>query len=105
MYRGRDLIDPLSTPVLIEWATLEDGVGHQGRARRLYLKAVSLEPQNPEPWYELGAFEFLHGNYCDAWFALDRSWAADRHGPAGIPGGYHDRAQKLTRGGARCVSR
>ena len=95
-------LDPLSTDALLEWAGLEDGVGNQGEARRLYLKAVSLEPENPEPWYELGAFEFLHGNYCDAWFALDRSWAADRHGPAGAAGGYHDRAQKLTKGGARC---
>jgi O-antigen ligase len=95
-------LDPLSTPVLMEWAALEDAVGNQARARSLYLKAVSLEPQNPEPWYELGAFEFLHRNYCAAWFALDRSWAADRHGPAGIPGGYHDRAQKITKGGATC---
>jgi lipoprotein NlpI len=87
---------------LLEWAALEDAVRNQAQARRLYLKAVSLEPHNPETWYELGVFELAHRNYCSAWLALDRSWGIDRHGPAGIKGGAHDRAQKITKGGARC---
>jgi hypothetical protein len=96
--------DPLSTNVLMAWASFVDAGGNEARARNLYLDAVHREPLNPETWYELGAFEYQHGHWYAAYKALDRSWGLDRHGPAGVACDYLDLVRpKVTHYGRTCA--
>jgi O-Antigen ligase len=85
--------DPLSTDVLTEWATFEDGFGDAQRADQLYRDAVALEPENAETWFALGDFYWFHRRYMQAYIAYDRSWHDDRFGPAGTPCGKLDQAR------------
>jgi O-antigen ligase/polysaccharide polymerase Wzy-like membrane protein len=85
--------DPLSTQVLEDWAALEDASGNILRAQQLYEQAVSLEPENSDTWFELGAFYWYHHAWDKAYAALSRSWADDRYGPAGKPCGLLDQAR------------
>jgi tetratricopeptide (TPR) repeat protein len=92
--------DPLSVAALLQEAALETNTS---RARQLYRKALSLEPLNPDTWYELGAFEYGERDWDAAYLALDRSWGLDRHGPAGIRCGLLDRVRpKVTGYGPKC---
>ncbi len=96
--------DPLSTDVLMTWASFVDANGEERKARGLYRDAVSREPLNPETWYELGAFEYQHGHWYAAYKALDRSWGLDRHGPAGVACDYLDLVRpKVTHYGRKCL--
>jgi hypothetical protein len=77
-------LNPLAVEPLHLHATAEELRGDLATAERLYADAVELQPQNPETWYELGLFEYeARGNLDAALDYLDRSWALDRHGPAG----------------------
>jgi O-antigen ligase len=96
--------DPLSTDVLMTWASLVDANGEETHARGLYHDAVDREPLNPETWYELGAFEYQHRHWLAAYKALDRSWGLDRHGPAGVACDYLDLVRpKVTHYGRKCL--
>ena len=92
--------DPLSVDALMQQAALEtDPV----RARRLYRDAITLEPLNPETWYQLGAFEYGQRRWAAAYHALDRSWGLDRHGPAAVKCDYLDLVRpKVTGYGVKC---
>src|SRR5438309_143758 len=46
--------DPLSVDALLELAALETANGSPSNALQHYKDAVSLEPENARPWYELG---------------------------------------------------
>ena len=73
------------------------------RARRLYRDAITLEPLNPETWYQLGAFEYGQRRWAAAYHALDRSWGLDRHGPAAVKCDYLDLVRpKVTGYGVKC---
>jgi Tfp pilus assembly protein PilF len=85
--------DPLSTDALTEWAAFEDGAGRLQQAADLYRRAVSLEPQNSETWYALGAFYYDHRAWRAAYHALDKAWKYDRFGPAGEACGLLDQAR------------
>ena len=96
--------DPLSTDVLMTWASLVDADGNEPRARVLYTDATRREPLSPETWYELGAFEYQHRHWLAAYKALDRSWGLDRHGPAGVACDYLDLVRpKVTHYGRKCL--
>jgi hypothetical protein len=49
--------DPVSLTPLRELATIYTDMGDPARARAEYLKATTVQPQNPEPWLWLGQFE------------------------------------------------
>ena len=92
--------DPLSVDALMQQAALESD---PARARRLYRDAITLEPLNPETWYELGAFEYGRHRWAAAYHALDRSWGLDRHGPAAVKCDYLDLVRpKVTGYGVKC---
>jgi tetratricopeptide (TPR) repeat protein len=50
-------LNPLSTAPLEAWAAAEEAAGRLDPARRLYVRAVELQPLNWEPWYELALFD------------------------------------------------
>jgi tetratricopeptide (TPR) repeat protein len=54
-------VDPLAVGPLFDQALAEQALGHDGRAHGLLLKATQVQPENPETWYTLGAFELELG--------------------------------------------
>lgn len=77
-------LNPLAVKPLFVWALAEDVRGNDPEAKRIYVRAVDLQPLNWRTWYELGAFEFKSLEEPDrALRHLDRSYALDPWGPAG----------------------
>jgi O-antigen ligase len=72
-------LNPLALEPLYLLAGLEHNV-------RWMEEAVKREPRNPEPWYELAAYEWDDGHVRAAYDAASRSYQLDRFGPAGQPG-------------------
>lgn len=85
--------DPLSVNALMDLAAYEDAAGHRVRAAGLYRDAVALEPENPETWYELGAFYFNYKAWRLAYDALNNSYTYDRFGAASRKCGLLDQAR------------
>ena len=56
-------------------------------------RRATVEPRNPETWYELGAYEYELRRYRDAYRDLNQSYTLDRYGPAGVKGGLLDQAR------------
>jgi hypothetical protein len=52
-------LNPLSIAPLEAWASAEEAAGRLGPARKLYVRAVDLQPLNWEAWYQLALFD--HG--------------------------------------------
>jgi len=50
-------LNPLSTAPLEAWASAEEAAGRLVPARRLYVRAVDLQPLNWATWYELARFD------------------------------------------------
>ena len=88
--RSARSLNPLSIdPLLLEGATaatLPD-------ADAAYLKAVKLQPENPDAWEALGEFAFQTGRYRVAYDALNREYTLDRFNPSSAPGGLLDQAR------------
>ena len=72
--------------------TLE-GVKDYAGAKRYYVLATNREPENPETWYDLGAFYFRQKQWWPSWVALNRSYGLDAFGPAGEKGGLLDQVR------------
>jgi O-Antigen ligase/Tetratricopeptide repeat len=85
--------DPLSVDALLELAALETANGNPSSALRHYKDAVSLEPENARPWYELGAFYFSYKQWGLAYDALNTSYTYDRFGPSSTTCGLLDQAR------------
>jgi tetratricopeptide (TPR) repeat protein len=71
-------LDPLSVePLDLEGTSLEL-MGRLGDAQAAYERAVRLQPQNAEVWYQLGRFHFeSRCNLPQALAYADRSWQLD----------------------------
>jgi hypothetical protein len=82
-------LDPLALEPLYVLA----GTELEPKARQLYEKATRLEPTNPDPWYQLGAFELSRRHWRAAYAALNRSYALDAFGPLGHRGSLLDQAR------------
>jgi hypothetical protein len=50
-------LNPLSAEPLWAWASAEEAAGRLQPARRLYVRAIELQPLNWETWYQLGLFD------------------------------------------------
>src|SRR6266496_3881392 len=73
-------LNPFSLePVFFEAGAAEQ-LGDLAAARRLYVKAIELQPLNWRPWYELGSFEFDLLNYRAAVAPLQRAVELDPQG-------------------------
>lgn len=90
--RARSL-DPLSLAPLFARARVEEGRVDFVAALVTYGEAARLQPENPEPWLELGLFEFDRGDRCSAYVHLNRAYTLDPAGRQWIPGGELDQAR------------
>jgi O-Antigen ligase len=73
-------LNPFSLePVFFEAGAAEQ-LGDLAAARRLYVKAIELQPLNWRPWYELGSFELDLLNYRAAVAPLQRAVELDPQG-------------------------
>ena len=50
-------LNPLAIDPLLIWGFAERQRGRYGSAYRRYREAVDLQPENPDAWFALGAFE------------------------------------------------
>ena len=81
-------LDPLSLEPVFARARVEEQAGDEAAALAAYRDAAELQPENPEPWYQLGLYEFHLGDRCSAYVHLNRSYTLD---PAGIHWGEKPR--------------
>jgi tetratricopeptide (TPR) repeat protein len=98
--RGRSF-NPYSTAPVLALARIAQRQGFPQAARRRYLEAVELQPENPETWYALGIFEFYgRRDMCAAYEALQTSWNLDSAGDQWLPGGELDQSREAVNQGA-----
>ena len=90
-------IDPLETE-----AAIEESLHHKLQALALYHQAVDTQPDNPEAYVQLGAFELrtMH-DACSAYTDLNQAYTLDRFNPViAKKGGPLDVARAKVNAGA-----
>jgi O-antigen ligase len=86
-------LNPLAVEPLLIWANAEPDIPE---AKKVFLKATAIQPENPQVWYEFGVFELEVDNFPkQAYEYLNRSYTLDRFGPASEEGGPLDEARRL----------
>jgi O-Antigen ligase len=86
--------NPLSAEPLLALARVAERQGRVLRAEREYIRAVELQPQNPETWYTAGVFEFdVRDNMCAAYRYLNEAYTLDPVGNQWVDGGPLDVAR------------
>lgn len=89
--RWARFFNPLSADPLFALARVEEERGRFGHAERRYIRAVELQPDNPETWYTLGLFEFeALENLCATYRFLNNSYTLDPSGNQWVTGGPLD---------------
>ena len=74
-------LNPLSTAPLEAWASAEEAAGRLVPARRLYVRAVDLQPLNWATWYELARFDHeVLGDKVASRREFQRAHELDPHG-------------------------
>jgi O-antigen ligase len=98
--------DPVSVDPLYARARISEARRVPWKAERDYVKAVELQPDNPETWYTLGIFEFdVRGNLCAAYRFLNNAYTLDPSGSQWRPGGPLDVSRAaVNRGGCAAGS-
>jgi tetratricopeptide (TPR) repeat protein len=91
--RARDL-NPLSLDPLFARALVAERAGDEAAARAAFRAAADLQPENPEPWYQLGLFEFDRGDRCAAYTHLNEAYTLDGAGRQWVEGGPLDQARE-----------
>jgi tetratricopeptide (TPR) repeat protein len=88
--------DPLALEPLLVWAEIAGSTGDLPEAKRLYRRAVRLQPKNAEAWFEFGLFELEVDCFpLRAYQYLNRSYTLDPFGPTSGKGGPLDQARRL----------
>jgi hypothetical protein len=86
-------LNPLAVEPLLIWANAEPDIPE---AKEVFRKATTIQPENPQVWYEFGVFELEVDNFPkQAYEYLNRSYTLDRFGPASEEGGPLDEARRL----------
>jgi Flp pilus assembly protein TadD len=94
-------LNPLSLGPLDARAQAADAAGDQAAAVAWYVKATELQPENPDPWYDLGFYHWLvTGDMCAAYQAFNRSYTLDPRSTRWSPGGPLDRTRDAVNDGA-----
>ncbi len=86
-------LDPLSVQPLWALAVAYSSIGDVPGAVNQYERATRLQPENPDTWVALGAYELCHGDYRGAYTALNQAYTLDPYGPTGIKNGLLDQAR------------
>lgn len=93
--------DPVSVEPLWMLASVAARQGQYGEARRRYVQAVQLQPENPDTWYAIGIYEYqVLGNLCLAYRYLNNAYTLDSAGTEWVPGGAFDQAKDAVNAGA-----
>ena len=88
--RSARSLDPLSvTPLYWEGATAAAFADREAA----YVRAVKLQPRNPDAWVALGEFELGQRRWRRAYQALNRAYTLDRYNSSAVRGGPLDRAR------------
>lgn len=73
--------DPLALDPLYARATFASLGGDDRAAERFFEEATRLQPENPDPWYQLGLFrQTALGDQCGAYSALNAAYTLDPNG-------------------------
>jgi len=92
--RWARFFNPLSIDPLLALARIEEYRGRLGHAERHYIRAVEIQPDNPESWYALGLFEFeAVDNLCATYRFLNNAYTLDPAGNQWVEGGPLDVAR------------
>jgi len=99
--RAARALNALSPEPLWALAAVESAAGRQRVAVAYLREATSLQPENPETWYQLGlTYQLALGDQCQAYAALNRSYTLDPNGERWIVGGPLDIARDAVNNGA-----
>ncbi len=96
--RARSL-DPLSIEPLHRLAGIEASRNHIRSAREAYAAAVRLQPENPDTWYSLGAYEHSRRFLCQAYVHLNEAYTLDPRSTRWFEGGPLDEARDFVNAG------
>ena len=78
-----------------------DADGDEQAAVAWYERATRLQPENPDPWWDLGFYHWLvTRNLCAAYQALNHSYTLDPRSTRWTPGGPLDQARDAVNSGA-----
>jgi len=89
------LLNPLSLGPLDARAYAADADGDERAAVAWYERATRLQPENPDPWYDLGLYHVIATHdLCAAYVALNRSYTLDPRSTRWSPGGPLDQARE-----------
>jgi tetratricopeptide (TPR) repeat protein len=92
--------NPLAAEPFLALARVAERQGRVLRAERYYIRAVELQPENPELWYALGLFQFdVRDNMCAAYRYLNESYTLDPAGNQWVDGGPLDVARDAVNAG------
>ena len=95
------LLNPLSLGPLQARAVAADADGDESAAVAWYERATRLQPENPDPWYDLGLYHVIATHdLCAAYQALNRSYTLDPRSTRWSPGGPLDQARDAVNRGA-----
>jgi O-antigen ligase len=94
------VLNPLSVDPLFARARIAQRDSRFAGAERRYVRAVELQPENPETWYALGLYEFqVRGNLCAAYRFLNDAYTLDPAGNQWVVGGPLDVARDAVNSG------
>ena len=86
--------NPLAAEPLLALGRVAERQGRVLRAEREYIRAVELQPENPELWYTLGLFQYdVRDNLCAAYRYLNEAYTLDPAGNQWVDGGPLDVAR------------
>lgn len=92
--------NPLSADPLLALARVAERQGRELRAQREYIRAIELQPENPETWFTHGMFQFdVRGNMCAAYRSLNNAYTLDPAGNQWIDDGPLDIARDAVNAG------
>jgi hypothetical protein len=94
-------LNPLSLAPLQARALAAEAAGDRAAAAAWYAKATSLQPENPDTWYDLGLYlSIVAHDQCAAYAALNHSYTLDPSSKRWAPGGPLDVARDAVNDGA-----
>jgi O-antigen ligase len=89
------LLNPVSLGPLEARAVAADSGGDERAAVAWYERATRLQPENPDPWFDLGLYHVIATHdLCAAYQALNRSYTLDPRSTRWSPGGPLDLARE-----------
>ncbi|HET6682596.1 MAG TPA: O-antigen ligase family protein [Gaiella sp.] len=95
------MLNPLSLAPLEARAYAADVAGDQDAAVAWYERATRLQPENPDPWYDLGLYHVIATHdLCAAYQALNHSYTLDPRSTRWSPRGPLDQARDAVNRGA-----